>query len=161
MILLGGGMGLAGWFVFGRLAERIGRRWVGVMSFLGLGLAVIVFYQSTAIFFAFILLVFMEAGALLTGNTLGTELFPTRMRSTAKTWISSAALVGATTGMLTVGLLSERLGGMQVVITMLGALPILASPLALLVPEPRGRDLEDIASCSAPRSSSSAAASSG
>lgn len=143
MIILGGSLGLLGWFVFGGLAERLGRRPVGVVSLIGCGAAVLAFFQTTWPVPSFGLLVFMEAGMSVAINSLGTELFPTRMRSTAKSWIINASIVGALIGLAIVGALSVRLGGASAVVTLLGVMPVVASPLFLLLPEPRGHDLEE------------------
>jgi MFS transporter, putative metabolite:H+ symporter len=43
MVLLGGGLGTGGWFVFGSLADRLGRRAVGMATFAGTGLAAALF----------------------------------------------------------------------------------------------------------------------
>jgi hypothetical protein len=48
------------------------------------------------------LLVFVEAGATVARNALGTELFPTHLRATAKSWITNAAPARPT---------ANRLGG--------------------------------------------------
>ena len=146
MILIGGGLGLAGWFVFGVLAERLGRRVVGVLGLLGGGAATITFYGTEALFPAFAVLVFMEAGAQIALNALGTELFPTRLRGTAKAWITNAWILGAMIGLAIVGSLSGPLGGADPVVTLLGFLPVLACPLLLSLPESRGRELEELES---------------
>ncbi|MGH7857472.1 MAG: MFS transporter, partial [Candidatus Binatia bacterium] len=150
MILLGGGVGICGWFVFGWLAERLGRGPVGVIGSVGGAVAVMIFYQTSWLFPAFALLVFMEAGAQIALNAFGTELFPTGMRSTAKAWITNAWIIGAMIGLAVVGLLSEPLGGVEGVVSALGLAPVITSPLLLLLPEPRGRELEELSAAVGP-----------
>ncbi len=145
MILIGGGLGLGGWAVFGMLAERLGRRAVGLLAFAGGGLAVLAYYQSPWLAAAFGTLVFVEAGANVALNSLGTELFPTPMRSTAKSWITSAGFVGGVLGLAIVGLLADPLGGIERVITLLASLPMIVSPAIFLLPETRASDLEELA----------------
>jgi Major Facilitator Superfamily len=62
MVLLGGGLGMAGWLVSGLAAERLGRRRVGMLSFAATGGAAWLYYTSRWLAPAFAALVFMEAG---------------------------------------------------------------------------------------------------
>jgi putative MFS transporter len=145
MVLLGGGLGTGGWFVFGSLAERLGRRAVGVTAFAGTGIAAALFYRSRWLGPAYAALVFTEAGAMVALNALGTELFPTRLRSTAKSWITNATVVGAVTGMAAVGLFGSPAGGTDRVIALAALMPVLLSATVALLPETRGLELEEIA----------------
>jgi MFS family permease len=144
MILMGGGLGLGGWFVFGSLAERLGRRAVGLLSFTGVALAITFFYRAGWLQTAFAAMVFAEAGTALTTNALGTELFPTQIRSTAKSWVTAAGFIGSMLGLAIVGALAGSLGGAAPAILILAAVPFATAPLLLLLPEPRGRELEEI-----------------
>jgi putative MFS transporter len=145
MVILGGGVGMLGWFVFGSLAERFGRRPVGIAALVGCGGAIFAYFQSAWPGPAFGALVFMEAGAAVAVNALGTELFPTRMRSTAKSWIINATVVGALLGLLVVGAVADDLGGADRVLALLSILPAAVSPALLLLPETSGRELEELA----------------
>lgn len=144
MVLLGGGLGMAGWFCWGVLAERAGRRSVGAVALAGTGGATWLYYATPWLAPAFASLVFMQAGAMVALNALGTEVFPTRLRSTAKSWITNAGVVGAVAGMGAVGLLSAGLGGADRVIRLCAALPVLSAAGLLAVPETRGLELEEI-----------------
>ncbi len=148
MVLFGGGLGMAGWFCWGLLAERIGRRSVGAAALAGTAGATWLYYATPWLAPAFALLVFMEAGALVALNALGTEVFPTRLRSTAKSWITNAGVLGAVAGMAAVGLLSETLGGADRVIRLCALLPLLSAASLLAVPETRGLELEEISETS-------------
>jgi hypothetical protein len=77
-------------------------------------------------------------------SALGTELFPTRLRATAKSWVTNAGILGAMAGLAIVGLLSGRVGGAASVISMLAVVPMLATPLLFTVRETRGEELETI-----------------
>jgi putative MFS transporter len=143
-ILTGGGLGLLGWIVFGRLVDTFGRRLIGMITLLGAVGAVLVFYRTAWLLPAFGAMVFLEAGAAIAINSLGTELFPTALRATAKAWITNAGLLGAMLGLALVGATSERLGGVDEVITLLAIVPMVAAPLLLLLPETSGRELEAI-----------------
>ncbi len=132
MVLVGGGLGMAGWFLIGLLGERLGRRRIGMWSFVGVGAAAWAYYDTRWLAPAFALLVFVEAGATVALNALGTELFPTHLRGTAKSWITNAAVVGAIAGMGCVGALGDTAGGADTVIRLLALLPIV-SAVALVV----------------------------
>lgn len=144
MVLLGGGLGMLGWFCFGFLAERLGRRRIGAAALAGTAAAVALYYSSRWLAPAFALLVFMEAGAMVAINALGTEVFPTRLRSTAKSWITNAGVVGAVAGMAAVGVLSRLVGGADTVIRLSALLPVISAVGLLAVPETRGLELEEI-----------------
>jgi MFS family permease len=94
---------------------------------------------------AFAALVFTEAGVTISINALGTELFPTHLRATAKSWITNAGILGATAGLAIVGALSERAGGAAAVIALLAIVPMFAAPLLFAVRETRGEELETLA----------------
>jgi MFS transporter, putative metabolite:H+ symporter len=145
MILTGGGLGFWGWFLFGRLADLLGRRSIGVAALIGGALSVVAFYRTAWLLPAFSGIVFFEAGASIAINSLGTELFPTTLRATAKSWITNAGIIGAMLGLGIVGALSRQMGGAEMVIAMLAVAPLVSAPLLLLLPETSGRELEAIA----------------
>jgi predicted MFS family arabinose efflux permease len=142
MIIAGGAIGMSGWFVFGKAADVTGRRTSGAVAMALGGVAAAAFYQSAWLIPAFAALVFMEAGVAIALNALGTELFPTHLRATAKSWITNAGILGAMAGLAIVGLLSERIGGAATVISLLAIVPIVATPLLFVVRETRGEELE-------------------
>ncbi|GIW39686.1 MAG: hypothetical protein KatS3mg076_0263 [Candidatus Binatia bacterium] len=143
MMITGGGLGLGGWFVFGKLADSWGRRWTGAVATIGAVLAVWLYYRGGILLPSFALLVFTEAGVSIAVNALSTELFPTELRATAKAWITSAGILGAMGGLALVGLLTERLGGLPVVVPLLSVLQVACMPLLFLLPETRGAELEE------------------
>jgi len=145
MIITGGGIGFWGWFVFGRLVDVFGRRGIGAISLIGGAGAIIAFYQTTWLLASFTSMVFLEAGAAIAINALGTELFPTHVRATAKAWITNAGIIGAMLGLATVGAASAALGGAEVVIALLAIAPAIAAPLLFLLPETGSRELETLA----------------
>lgn len=142
MVLIGGGLGFWGWMVFGWLADTAGRRPVGVVCLVGGALAIITFYCSSHLMLAFTLMVFFESGVSIAINALTTELFPTTLRATAKSWVTNAAVVGAMLGLALVGALAERAGGHNLVIAGIAVLPAALAPLLFLLPETHRRELE-------------------
>ena len=145
MIIAGGAIGMSGWFVLGRSADVVGRRVTGSIAMFGSGLAVAAFYGTPWLLPSFALLVFMEAGVAIALNTLGTELFPTRLRATAKSWLTNAGIVGSMLGLAAVGATSNALGGASTVILILALIPMIAAPFLFMLPETRGAELEDLA----------------
>jgi MFS family permease len=144
MILTAGGLGLSGWFVFGRLADLLGRRIVGVVGLIGGAASIFAYYRTPWLLPSFAAIVFLEAGVAVALNSLGTELFPTILRATAKAWITNAGIIGGMAGLAVVGALSEHLGGAEVVISLLAFVPAATTPLLFLLPETRGRVLEEL-----------------
>jgi MFS family permease len=142
MVVIGGGLGFTGWLVLGRVADRIGRRPLGIVMLTGVSGAVALFYQSPYLFAAFGMLVFMEAGATIALTSLSTELFPTAVRATARAWVFNASVLGAALGLAAVGALAERAGGHAEVIAVVGCMPALFAPLLFFLPETRHRELE-------------------
>lgn len=142
MMITAGGIGLSGWFIFGRLADSWGRRFVGVFAVVGASFGVIAYYRTPWLLPAFTVIVFLESGVGIAINSLGTELFPTALRATAKSWITNAGILGAMLGLAIVGVASEWAGGADVVIACLAIVPLAAAPLLLLLPETSGQELE-------------------
>jgi MFS family permease len=142
MVLVGGGLGFWGWMVFGALADRVGRRPVGILCLICGAGAIIAFYLSHYLMIAFTALVFFESGITIAINALATELFPTHLRATAKAWVTNAAVLGAMCGLGLVGWLAEDAGGHGIVIAALALVPALLSPLLLLLPDTHRGDLE-------------------
>lgn len=143
MMVVSGLLGLSGWLGFGALAERWGRRAVGAIAFVGASGSIAAFYTTTQLMAAFPLVVASEAGCVLAINTLGTELFPTGVRSTAKVLITIATIVGGTAGTALTGALAERFGGIASVVPVLSLGPLAALPLLFVLPETRARELEE------------------
>jgi MFS family permease len=143
-LLSAGAIGFLGWFVFGRLVDLFGRRIVGAIALLGAAVAVLVYFRTALLLPSLAMMIFLDAGVSIALNSLGTELFPTALRATAKAWITNANIVGGMLGLAIVGAVSERAGGADVVIGMLTIFPAIAAPLLLLLPESRGRELDDV-----------------
>jgi putative MFS transporter len=142
LVVGAGALGMGGWFVLGHTADRFGRRSTGAASMLLGTVAVVAYYRTPWLVPAFAALVFAEAGVNIALNALGTELFPTHLRATAKSWITNAGILGALIGLAIVGALSERLGGADDVIALLAVLPLLAAPLLFTVRETHRAELE-------------------
>jgi putative MFS transporter len=143
MILGGGAMGFFGYFLLGRWADAVGRRFIGFLGLIGAGLAVATFYQTEWLLPAFALMTLGEAGAMIALNALTTELFPTHLRATAKSWVTNSGVIGALVGLGAIGLLSDVATG-STVITALAVMMAFLAPVMYLLPETRHVDLEEV-----------------
>ncbi len=144
MILGGGSVGFIGYFLLGRLSDSLGRRLIGCCGVIGGAIAIATFYRTDYLLAAFALLTFSESGVLIAINSLGTELFPTDLRATAKAWLTNAATIGALIGLGAVGALSNIEGGHATVISILAGVLLLHAPLFFLMRETRHAELEEI-----------------
>jgi len=116
VLAVGGTVGGIGFLVGGRLADVWGRRPTAVVALLsGFGA------------FAFV----PALGALRN------EVFPTRMRATAVTWLNSAGVIGAVSGLAAGKYLIGSLG-LSATVTWLSIGMLVAALLVVLVPETRG-----------------------
>lgn len=146
-VIVSGGVAAIGIVMGGRLAEAWGRRAVGA------GAAIL---GATAITASFILggpamwvtaTVGMTAAAALIPSTgvYGAELFPTSMRSGANGTAGAVAMGGSVVGLLTVGVLADRMGSFGPAVALVGIAPILAALMILLwFPETARRELEEL-----------------
>jgi putative MFS transporter len=144
MIVSGGGIGISGWFVFGRFADSVGRRAIGAIAIAMAAVGVASYYSTSWLLPSFALIIFAEAGVAIAINSLGTELFPTALRATAKSWITNAGIVGAMVGLGIVGATSDYFGGAHVVISFLVVVPLASLPTIFLLPETSGQELDEI-----------------
>ena len=143
MIIGGGTVGFFGYFLFGRAADAIGRRVVGALGLGGAGFAVVLFYQTEWLVPAFALMTLCESAVIIAVNSLTTEMFPTRLRATAKSWVTNSGVVGALLGLAMIGALNGIASG-ATVITALAAITSLLAPIIFLLPETRRLDLDQV-----------------
>jgi MFS family permease len=131
-------------FVGGRLADRYGRKVVGIPMLTACGLAYTGFYLSgdwLLWLFACLGSLFGAAG-LVAMAPYGAEMFPTRVRGAANMALAVITVVGSAIGLVSVGLLSEALG-LGPSIALLGLLPAASLFItAYGLPETAGLELE-------------------
>ena len=121
-----------GVFLAGRAADTRGRRGVAALGLLGGTAFVVAGYHAT--------------GALMWGSTLagsilgsltvalgvyGPELFSTRNRARANGLVVTLGVAGSATGLLLVGMLSDRFGSYGPAFTLVAIGPVLAAVLVL------------------------------
>lgn len=139
-------------FAVGKLLDAIGRR-IGAALVFALTIAGVLaayrLYSQAALTVALMLGIAGTTAMLSVLNTFTTELFPTELRSDAYGWANNVlGRTAAVISPLCVGQLAGRLGfGSAVSLTAIGPLVALGLIL-LLLPETRGRELEETAALS-------------
>jgi len=152
LILVGGGIGLAGFSLGAWASERFGR--VPTVAILGpLGaMGVLWYYWGPPAHFAlpalwlgagFAWRTAMGNGVVVAANSAVTELLPTALRSTVIGWLSITMSLGALASHTTVALLAGPMGGLSVVVGYLALLGLPSAALfAIFIDETRGLTLE-------------------
>jgi MFS family permease len=147
MIIGGGGIGIIGNVVAGRLGDRVGRRRVGVVAYLFFPVFAVLFFQgpSWVLWLAFGGFVFCNSAGEVVTRTLAGELFATSRRGAATGWLAFASTLGWAAGLFTVGAGTAEIGDLVLTICLLGAVAAVAGGFLLALPETRQRALEEIA----------------
>jgi MFS family permease len=148
MFIFAGGVGLPGWWIGGRLADRYGRRLVAIVFFLGLALAQVAFYFGGpgALWPAFACMVFCQGGKITVLRSWATELFPTSFRGAATAWMAAAGTSGGMAGLALAGRVETMVGGIAPALGLIATAGVLAAFAAYAwLPETRGLELEAIA----------------
>lgn len=139
-----GGIGIV---VGGRLADRRGRRIVGAVGIVGGVAFTVVSYLTWGwpLWVCSILAAVIGAIAVPALVVYGPELFPTGQRGTANGGLQVVSVAGSSAGLLLVGWLSERVGGLGPAIAIAAIAPVLLVAVVLLwFPETARRELEDL-----------------
>jgi putative MFS transporter len=152
-LLFGYGLGCLGYPLCARLLTRVGYRPTAIGFLLGAAVACAVLFQTTdrtLMFFALIFAVGLGLGCEPALSGFAAELFPTAVRGQATAWVRSwFALPGIVLGPALVGLIGDPTTGIGSIGDAVTWLTLLLIPAALLiwlaVPEPAGRQLEDLA----------------
>jgi MFS family permease len=146
MVLTGGGVGIVGNVVAGRLGDRIGRRSVGAFFLCLMPAFAVLFYNGPgwALPIAFAGFIFCATAAGVIVRAFSTELFPTSHRGTSTGWAQLLQTLGWAAGLWLVGLGSETLRDLALRTSQLVCVTVLAAGLLLLLPETHRRELETL-----------------
>jgi putative MFS transporter len=147
------GLGCMGYYVCGRLMERIGRRPTALLYFAGGIIFSIILFQTASkpvAFVALMLAVFFGLGMGPVMSSFATELFPTHIRGQAAAWIRNwFEIAGYVFGPALVGILGDHatgaIGNIGDTVTLLMILQLPALYLIWkFMPETKGLELEEI-----------------
>lgn len=152
MILIGGGLGMAGFPLGAWACERLGRVPTVVSCGLVVAAGALFFYWGPPAHFV-LPAVWLGAGfcwfsvaanaAMVGGNAAATELFPTTLRGTMIGWFTLINAIGALAAQSAIALLATRLGGLSNVVGYLAMLTIPSAIIfGLFIEETRGLSLE-------------------
>jgi MFS family permease len=146
MVVGAGAVGLTGLLLGRWLADHVGRRSTGAFSMAGMAVAAVVAYSGSHIG----LYVGYELAALSGGcfapaaGALANEVFPTSVRASVAGWNVAAGVMGAIVGFLVFGSVAD-VGNRFAVGALVTFVPIvLAAGLFWLLPETKGRELEEL-----------------
>ena len=145
MVVVAGAIGLPGWWLGGRLADRHGRRSMATVFLVGLCAAEIAFFLGgpKALWPAFAAMVFCQGGKTTILRAWTTELFPTPIRGTIAGWLAAAATVGGMSGLTIAGSLAPEVGGIGNALVLVSITGPAAAAIAwLYLPETRGQELD-------------------
>jgi MFS family permease len=146
MVLTGGGVGIVGNIVAGRLGDRIGRRRVGALFLCLMPAAAILFYNGPGwtLPIGFAGFVFCATAAGVIVRAFSTELFPTSHRGTSTGWAQLLQTLGWAAGLWLVGVGSDSLQDLAIRTSQLACVTVVAAALLLLLPETHQRELESL-----------------
>jgi MFS family permease len=140
VLAVGGTVGGIGFLVGGRLADVWGRRPTAVVALLSAGVGGVGMFRLEEPGLLIVAAALSGFGAFAFVPALGAlrnEVFPTRMRATAVTWLNSAGVIGAVSGLAAGKYLIGSLG-LSATVTWLSIGMLVAALLVVLVPETRG-----------------------
>ncbi len=121
-----------GIFVAGRLADTRGRRPVGAIGLLGgTAFMVLAYHSSGAALWASSVAGTVIGSLTVALGVYGPELFSTRTRARANGLVVTLGVAGSATGLLLVGVLSDRFGSYGPAFTVVAVGPVLAAVLVL------------------------------
>lgn len=146
MVVAAGASGLAGLLAGRWMADRLGRRVTSAVGMCGLAGLGLVTYAGSGWTLVAGYVLGVGAGSMIAPATgpLITEVFPTPIRASVMGWWTAAGVVGAAAGLLLFGAVADA-GGMFWAAAAATFLPAtLAVPLFWLLPEPVGREPEDL-----------------
>jgi MFS family permease len=146
MMIVSGLVGVVGFPIAGRLADRSGRRRAGFLLLASFPLFGLAFYQGPGwiLPFAWVPIVFTLTGGATILRALGGELFPTSYRGTSAGWLQLAESAGRSGGLFLVGWGTAHAVDITTTISVVAFGTLLAAVVLLALPETGQRELEEV-----------------
>ena len=143
MFIVGGGVGIVGNIVAGRIGDRVGRRIVGFFFLSMFPLFSWVFYHGPGwvLPIAWALFVFCNTAGGVIVRAFSTELFPTSYRGTSAAWLSLVQTLGWALGLALVSLVG---GEIATATSWISMVVLIAACALLALPETYQQELEAI-----------------
>ena len=146
LVACAGITGLAGLLLGRFLADRIGRRPAAGGAMIAMALLGMLTYSQSkpGAVIGYLLAVLAASVFAPAAGSLVNELFPTSVRASVAGWVIAAGVFGATTGLLAFGAVADvgNRFGLAAVVVFTATIP--ATALITLLPETRGKELEDL-----------------
>jgi MFS family permease len=146
LVVIGGGVGLAGLLGGRALSDRVGRRPAAAAALGVLALAAVVAYSGSTLALAVGYPLGVLAGSAFAppALALSTELFPTSVRAAIGGWLVCAGVVGSTVGLVAVGTVAGT-AGFATAISVIAVPAGAAGAVLIALPETRLQELEESA----------------
>jgi MFS family permease len=147
MVLAAAPIGLLGLLIGRWAADRLGRRVTAAGTQAMVALAGMLTYSGSrsAVAAGYLLSVLVASAYAPSFGALSAELFPTRVRATVAGWLVAAGVLGAVTGLVAFGLLTDALASFATAAVLICAPVVLTCLLFARLPETRGLELEQSA----------------
>jgi MFS family permease len=146
VVACAGVTGLVGLLLGRFLADEFGRRPTACGAMVALALLGMLTYSGSrpGAVVGYLLAVLAASVFAPAAGALANELFPTSVRASVAGWLIAAGVFGATAGLLAFGAVADvgNRFGLAAVIVFAATIPALA--LFLLLPETRGKELEEL-----------------
>lgn len=146
LFFVGGGLGILGNIIAGRVSDRFGRRTMGVVFMFMAPILTIWIYTASgfSVVPAWILQLFCDSASSTIIGAYSVELFPTSYRSTAGSAMSAANTAGGALGLFLEGVLYSFTHSHWSAVRYLTVFWMIAPMMMLMLPETAGRELEAI-----------------
>jgi len=147
MMIIAGGLGIAGNVIAGRLGDRYGRRIVGAVLMTLFPVTSFAFFHgdSVTVVIAWVPLVFCLMGGRVILRAFSAELFATAQRGAASGVFSVAEMLGAIIGLLLVHAYgTPSIAEIGRVVPAVALLNVGCAAIVLTFPETKNRSLEDV-----------------
>ena len=146
MVILGGGIGIIGNVIAGRLGDRVGRKAVGFVFLSLFPVFATLFYNGPgwSLPLAWAAFVFCNTAGGVIVRAFSTELFPTSHRGTAAAWLGVVQTMGWALGLALVGAGTYEAADIATMTTRISLFMLASAVMLMFLPETFQQELEAI-----------------